>query len=112
MLIEHRDRSYPRKHRLDHIAIVDRLLRNGKSFNFFPEGGNGCCIVYILVKVIPNIRSMEGKTNSKVFSLTCREKIEKEELQAVASTVSLCTQFPLVGYGVRSHSILSWLVGS
>ena len=39
-------------------AMEDRLLKTGK-FELFPEGGNRYCTMYIIRKIIPNLRSIK-----------------------------------------------------
>ena len=48
------------------MALAERFLLTGK-FCAFPEGGNRNCIVYIVGKFIPNLRSIKGKTMAKEF---------------------------------------------
>ena len=37
------------------------------GFELFPEGGNKCCAMYIIRKIIPNLWSIKSKNMSKVF---------------------------------------------
>ena len=59
--------SHQRRYRGDGKAMVERLLQTGNviCFHLFPEGGNLCCTVYIVRKVIPNFMSIEDKTMTK-----------------------------------------------
>ena len=62
----HIARSNQRRCRSDRKAMVDRLLQTSK-FELFPEGGNRCCTACIFRRVIPNLKSVKGKTMAKVF---------------------------------------------
>ena len=56
-------RSYQRRQRDDGKAMANRLLKTG--FKLFAEDFNSCCIMYIVGKFIPNLRSIKYKNIAK-----------------------------------------------
>ena len=61
-------RSFLRRHMSGWVAMGGRVLQTGKFGAFLPEGGNRCYIVYIILKIITNIRNIEGKAITKCLT--------------------------------------------
>ena len=54
-----------------------------KQASLFPGGGKRCCMEYTVGKVIPNVKSIQGKTIIKEFDWVEERRVKK-------STCAIC----------------------